>query len=52
MHADYVEERLAVDVEAGAGAAGHDVRSEIGVAEAFLGWLGCGNQGRAEFGDF
>ena len=58
MHADHVEERLAVDVEAGAGASGHDGRdarrstnsSQIGLGQTLLRRLGDWNQGRAEFG--
>src|SRR5690349_19498963 len=52
MHADDVEERLAVDVPAGAGGAGHDVGAEIGFGKVLLGRLGGGHQGLAEFGDF
>ncbi len=36
MHADHVEERLAVDVEARACASGHDVCAEVGLGEALL----------------
>ena len=59
MHADYVEEWFAVDVEAGAGASGHDWRvsrcpenaTEIGFSETLQRWLGDGNQRRALFCD-
>ena len=44
VHADYIEERFAIDVPAGACASGHEVRAEIGVAETFLCWFGRGHQ--------
>ncbi len=46
VHADYVEERLAVDVPAGAGSSGHDVGAEVGFSQTFL----CGLCGRDQRG--
>ena len=51
VHADYVEERLAIDVPAGAGSAGHDVRSEIGLGKIFLRRFSGGDQRLALFCD-
>src|ERR1700733_1773898 len=51
VHADYVEERLAIDVPAGAGSAGHDVRSEIGLGKIFLRRFSGGGAGLPVFCD-
>ena len=51
MHADHVEERLAVDVPAGAGGARHHVRTEVGFRQILPRRLGGRSQRLAEFGD-
>ncbi len=51
VHADYVEEWLAVDVPAGASSAGHYVCSQICFGQILFCRFGGGNQGLALFGD-
>ena len=51
MHADDVEEGLAIDVPAGAGSTRHHVRAEIGFGKALFRGLGGRRQRLAELGN-
>src|SRR5262249_43422601 len=51
MHADDIEERLAVDVPARASGARHNISTKVRFGEALLGRLGCWNKRFAQLGD-